>query len=134
LIKPGTTTIASLMKQAGYATAVIGKWHLGLGDPKPDWNGELKPGPLEIGFDHCHLLPTTNDRVPQVYVQDHRVLNLDPKDPLWVGDKAGRESSHRHHAPRHAAHGLVAWPQRHHPQRHRPHRLLHRRTCRPLPR
>jgi arylsulfatase A-like enzyme len=45
LIKPGTTTIASLMKQAGYATAVIGKWHLGLGDPKPDWNGELNPGP-----------------------------------------------------------------------------------------
>jgi arylsulfatase A-like enzyme len=92
LIKPGTTTIASLMKQAGYATAVIGKWHLGLGDPKPDWNGELNPGPLEIGFDHCHLLPTTNDRVPQVYVHDHRVLNLDPKDPLWVGDKAPDEN------------------------------------------
>ena len=88
IIRPGTETIASILKKAGYATAVIGKWHLGLGDPKPDWNGELKPGPLEIGFDHCHLLPTTNDRVPQVYVHDHRVLNLDPKDPLWVGDKA----------------------------------------------
>ncbi len=92
LIKPGTTTIASLMKQADYATAVIGKWHLGLGDPKPDWNGELRPGPLEIGFDYCHLLPTTNDRVPQVYVHDHHVLNLDPKDPLWVGDKAPDEN------------------------------------------
>lgn len=92
LIKPGTETIASVLKKAGYATAVIGKWHLGLGDPKPDWNGELKPGPLEIGFDHCHLLPTTNDRVPQVYVHDHRVLNLDPKDPLWVGDKAPDEN------------------------------------------
>jgi arylsulfatase A-like enzyme len=92
LIKPGTPTIASLLKQAGYATAVIGKWHLGLGDPKPDWNGDLKPGPLEIGFGHCLLLPTTNDRVPQVYVNDHRVLNLDPKDPLWVGDKAPDEN------------------------------------------
>jgi arylsulfatase A len=92
IVKPGRETIASLMKKAGYATAVIGKWHLGLGDPKPDWNGELKPGPLEIGFDHCHLLPTTNDRVPQVYVHDHRVLNLDPKDPLWVGDKAPDEN------------------------------------------
>ena len=87
IVRPGTTTIASILKQAGYATAVIGKWHLGLGDKQPDWNGDLKPGPLEIGFDHCFLLPTTNDRVPQVYVQDHRVLNLDPKDPLWVGDK-----------------------------------------------
>lgn len=88
LIKPGTETIASLLKRGGYRTAVIGKWHLGLGgEGGPDWNGDLKPGPLEIGFDHCHLLPTTNDRVPQVYVRDHRVLNLDPKDPLWVGKK-----------------------------------------------
>jgi arylsulfatase A-like enzyme len=89
IIKPGTETIASLLQRGGYKTAVIGKWHLGLGrQPGPDWNGDLKPGPLEIGFDTCLLLPTTNDRVPQVYVKDHRVLNLDPDDPLWVGDKA----------------------------------------------
>lgn len=88
IIQPGTATIASILQQAGYATAVIGKWHLGLGGPDgPNWNGDLKPGPLEIGFDTCFLLPTTNDRVPQVYVQDHRVLNLDPADPLWVGNK-----------------------------------------------
>lgn len=87
-IKAGATTLPSLLKNAGYTTAAIGKWHLGLGDPRPDWNGELTPGPLEIGFDSCFLLPTTNDRVPQVYVKDHRVLNLDPADPLWVGDKS----------------------------------------------
>lgn len=92
IIKPGTETLSSLLKQAGYTTAVIGKWHLGLGDPAPDWNGELKPGPLEIGFDFCHLLPTTNDRVPQVFVRNHRVLNLDPKDPLWVSNNAPDEN------------------------------------------
>ncbi len=101
IIKPGTETVASILKRAGYATAVVGKWHMGLGDPAPDWNNELKPGPLEIGFDHCFLLPTTNDRVPQVYVEDHRVRNLDPADPLWVGDKKPSEDhptgiSHRH--------------------------------------
>jgi arylsulfatase A len=86
IIRPGTETIASILDRAGYATAVVGKWHLGLGGPGgPDWNGDLKPGPLEIGFDTCFLLPTTNDRVPQVYVHDHRVPNLDPADPLWVG-------------------------------------------------
>lgn len=86
-IKPGRMTLPSLMQKAGYRTAVIGKWHLGLGGPDgPDWNGELKPGPREIGFDYNFLLPTTNDRVPQVYVENSRVLNLDPKDPLWVGN------------------------------------------------
>jgi arylsulfatase A len=88
IIQPGTKTVASLLQRAGYATGVIGKWHLGLGgEGGPDWNGQLKPGPLEIGFDTCFLLPTTNDRVPQVYVHDHRVPNLDPADPLWVGYK-----------------------------------------------
>jgi arylsulfatase A len=88
IIQPGTETIASILRRAGYATGVVGKWHLGLGgEGGPDWNGSLKPGPLEIGFDTCFLLPTTNDRVPQVYVHDHRVANLDPADPLWVGSK-----------------------------------------------
>lgn len=57
------------------------------GPQGPDWNGEIKPGPLEIGFDHAFLLPTTNDRVPQVYLENHRVVGLEPKDPLWVSDK-----------------------------------------------
>ena len=88
LVKPGTETIASLMNKAGYETAVVGKWHLGLGEGDgPDWNNQLKPGPLEIGFDYCYLLPTTNDRVPSVYVENHRVVDLDPSDPLWVGRK-----------------------------------------------
>lgn len=62
-IDPDTFTLPDLLKKAGYKTAVIGKWHLGIGEPGegPDWNGEIKPGPLEIGFDHAFLLPTTND-------------------------------------------------------------------------
>ena len=92
VVPQDTVTIADLAKTAGYRTAVIGKWHLGLGGPEgPDWNGQIKPGPREIGFDYNFLLPTTNDRVPQVYVENDRVLGLDPKDPLWVGDRKPSE-------------------------------------------
>ncbi|MFT5130777.1 MAG: arylsulfatase A-like enzyme [Rhodothermales bacterium] len=90
IIQPDRHTIAKQMKKAGYATAVVGKWHLGLGAPGvgPQWNGELRPGPGEIGFDYHFLLPTTNDRVPQVYVENGKVLNLDPDDPITLHKKS----------------------------------------------
>lgn len=92
IVPPDTYTIGDLFRAAGYRTAVVGKWHLGLGGPAgPAWNGELEPGPREIGFDYNFLLPTTNDRVPQVYVENQRVVGLDPRDPLWVGDKKPSE-------------------------------------------
>ncbi|MGJ8654371.1 MAG: sulfatase family protein [Opitutaceae bacterium] len=81
-------TIASVMKDAGYATAIIGKWHLGFGDKTPDWNGELKPGPLELGFDYYYGVPTVNSHAPFVYVENHRVVGLLPEDPLVYGKEA----------------------------------------------
>lgn len=92
IILPGVVTLPDMLGGAGYRTAVIGKWHLGLGGPEgPDWNGEITPGPLDIGFDHCFLLPTTNDRVPQVYLRDRRVLDLDPSDPIRIHPKKPSE-------------------------------------------
>jgi arylsulfatase A-like enzyme len=87
IINPGRVTIPSMLKQQGYATGVVGKWHLGLGNGDIDWNGEIKPGPLEIGFDYAFLIPATPDRTPCVFVENHRVVNLDPKDPIRVSYK-----------------------------------------------
>ncbi len=84
IIDPQRPTLPGMLKQAGYRTGVVGKWHLGLGTGNVDWNTEIKPGPLEIGFDSAFLMPATGDRVPCVYVKDRRVLNLDPKDPIRV--------------------------------------------------
>jgi arylsulfatase A len=85
LIEPGSHTLPSILVNSGYRTSVVGKWHLGLGEGDLDWNGPIKPGPLEIGFHESFLLPATNDRVPTVYVEGHYVYNLnEDDDPLRV--------------------------------------------------
>src|SRR5688572_11272282 len=99
IIEPERATMASVLQKAGYKTGVVGKWHLRLGRAGMDWNGEIKPGPLEIGFDYSFLMPATGDRVPCVYVENHRVVGLNPNDPLkvsfaeYIGDEpTGRKN------------------------------------------
>jgi arylsulfatase A-like enzyme len=87
-IEPDRPTVASLMKRHGYSTACIGKWHLGFGQTTPDWNGDLKPGPLECGFDYYFGVPVVNSHPPFVYVENHRVVGLDPEDPFVFGQRA----------------------------------------------
>jgi len=89
IIPTDILTLPKLFQQAGYTTGVVGKWHLGLGtkEESVDWNGEVKPGPKEVGFNKSFILPATNDCVPSVYLDEYRVLNLDPNDPLYVSRK-----------------------------------------------
>ncbi|RPJ78115.1 MAG: arylsulfatase [Acidobacteria bacterium] len=99
IIEPGRTTLASVLKGAGYETAAISKWHLGLGKGSPNWNREIAPGPLDIGFDYAFLIPATGDRVPCVFVENRRVAGLAPDDPITVSYKepVGNEPTGREH-------------------------------------
>lgn len=82
LIDTEKLTLGQLFKNKGYATAVIGKWHLGFGKGKTDWNKPLRPGPLELGFDYYFGIPKVNSGFPYLYVENDSIVGYDPKDPI----------------------------------------------------
>jgi len=93
LIDPERETIASLMQKAGYTTACVGKWHLGVNwgrkdenkplipDQRPpgytnvDFNAPVTDGPDAVGFDHYFILPASLDMPPYVFVRNGEVID-----------------------------------------------------------
>nr|WP_299074489.1 arylsulfatase [uncultured Allomuricauda sp.] len=80
-------TIPKMLKGAGYTTGIVGKWHLGLGSGNVDWNQTISPGPNEVGFDESYIMAATQDRVPTVYIENGKVVDLDSNDPISVDYK-----------------------------------------------
>jgi arylsulfatase A-like enzyme len=94
IIPVGKRNLPVVFKNAGYKTAIVGKWHLGLGsEGGPDWNGEIKPGPNEVGFDYAFFFPATADRVPTVFIENKKVVGWEANDSIKVSytEKIGTE-------------------------------------------
>ncbi len=87
IIDTAQVTLPKMFKRQGYQTAVVGKWHLGLGLGDVDWNQRISPGPNEVGFDYAYIMAATQDRVPTVYIDNGMVDGLDPNDPIQVDYK-----------------------------------------------
>jgi arylsulfatase A-like enzyme len=91
-------TVASMLKQQGYNCAAVGKWHLGYGTAeKCDYTKELKPGPLEIGFDYHFGVPANHGDLSGVYVENHWVYGLNKESPsspsppyVTIGQQKGK--------------------------------------------
>lgn len=86
LIDTEQLTIADVLKNKGYSTAALGKWHLGFGEGENDWNQPLSPGPNDLGFDYYYGVPLVNSAPPYVFVENTNVVGADPNDPLvYIG-------------------------------------------------
>jgi arylsulfatase A len=91
-------TVASMLKSQGYNCAAVGKWHLGYGTAETcDFTKELKPGPLEIGFDYHFGVPANHGDISGVYVENHWVYGLNKESPsspsppyVTMGQQKGR--------------------------------------------
>ncbi|TWU35036.1 sulfatase family protein [Novipirellula artificiosorum] len=87
LIAEDRLTVAGYLKQHGYTTAGIGKWHLGMDLPRIDdtpvkgnnpqnidWDSQIHNGPVTRGFDYFFGISASLDMPPYIYIENDRFV------------------------------------------------------------
>ncbi|MFV0606036.1 MAG: sulfatase family protein [Niabella sp.] len=93
-------TLPGVFQKQGYTTGIVGKWHLGLGTTvEKNWNELVTPGPNQVGFNYSFIFPATADRVPTIFMENQKIINPDPADPVEVnyGKKIGDDPTGKEH-------------------------------------
>jgi len=93
LIEPERLTVASMLKKVGYATAAVGKWHLGLGwHPREgtiepwgdgfniDYSRPLTGGPLVLGFDYFFGISGSLDMPPYCFIENDHTFGIPDRE------------------------------------------------------
>jgi arylsulfatase A len=111
LIEPGRLTIAQLLKDNGYHTACVGKWHLGMDwqlkpgkkvselsiEPREqvfnvEYDKPIKNGPNAVGFDYYFGISASLDMVPYTFIENDKVVAnpTEDRDLVMFAGKPGR--------------------------------------------
>ena len=80
-LSPGQTTLAAFLKDAGYTSAAIGKWHLGY---SKDWNKVPITGPLEVGFDYHFGVPSNHNDSTRAFIENHDLVGRKPGEEYRI--------------------------------------------------
>ncbi|SMP74755.1 Arylsulfatase A [Neorhodopirellula lusitana] len=80
-LSPDQTTLASFLKQAGYTSAAVGKWHLGY---SKDWNRLPITGPLEVGFDYHFGVPSNHNDSTRAFIENHDLVGRKPGEEYRI--------------------------------------------------
>ncbi|MEP4079674.1 sulfatase family protein [Haloferula sp.] len=74
-------TLPLFLKQQGYQTAAIGKWHLGY---SKDWNKLPITGPLEKGFTYHFGVPQNHNDSTRVFIENHDIVGRKPGEDFEI--------------------------------------------------
>jgi len=86
LIEEGQVTLPSMLRDAGYATAMVGKWHLGFAED--GYDKPLRGGPVDRGFDSFFGIRASTDIPPYFYIRGDRAVTL-PTGLIGANESAG---------------------------------------------